>query len=91
MRSCHNSLLHWKYNPIKLAELLCALDADDAFCYADGKKATFTDVVSTFEQLFDIRLGEPYDVKRNVLRRKLRLTGFLDELRSKLKDASLRF
>lgn len=82
------SPLHWLATPTELAELLCALDFSDAIGSADGRKATFTDIVKAFEQLFDIRLGNPHDLKRNVLRRKTRLTVFLDKLRRLLNDYS---
>lgn len=85
------SPLHWRATPTELAELLCALDFSGAVCNADGGKATFTNIVEAFEQLFDIRLGNPHDLKRNVLRRKTRLTVFLDKLRRLLNEYSSRF
>lgn len=85
------SPLHWTATPTEFAELLCALDFCGAICDAEGRKATFTDVVNGAECLFNIRLGEPYDLKRNVLRRKTRLTFFLDKLRRLLNEHSAEF
>lgn len=82
------SPLHWRATPTELAELLCALDFSGAVCNADGGKATFTDLVSQIERAFNIRLGNPHDLKRNVLRRKTRLTVFLDKLRRLLNEYS---
>lgn len=82
------SPLHWRATPTELAELLCALDFSGAVCNADGGKATFTDLVSQIEGAFNIRLGNPHDLKRNVLRRKTRLTVFLDKLRRLLNEYS---
>lgn len=82
------SPLHWRATPTELAELLCALDFSGAVCDADGGKATFTDLVSQIEGTFNIRLGNPHDLKRNVLRRKTRLTVFLDKLRRLLNEYS---
>ena len=85
------SPLRWRATPTELAELLCALDFSDAIGSADGRKATFTDIVEAFEHLFDIRLGNRHDLKRNVLRRKTRLTVFVDKLRRLLNEYSSRF
>lgn len=85
------SPLHWKATPTELAELLCALDFSGAICDTIGEKVCFTDLVGSFERWFNIRLGEPYDLKRNVLRRKTRLTVFLDKLRGLLNEYSIRF
>ena len=75
------SSLHWAHRSIDLSELLTYLDRDSAFVYADGRKASFTEVVREVEYFLNVRLGDPRDVKRCVLQRKYKQTAYLDKLR----------
>lgn len=76
------SRLYWAHNTIDLNELLTAMDLDSAIRYADGTKASMTDIVEEFSRFLNIRLGDAREVKRIVLRRKIKLTSYLDKLRN---------
>nr|DAY94797.1 MAG TPA: RteC protein [Caudoviricetes sp.] len=78
------SHLFWKHNAVDLNELLTAMDFDMAICYADGTKASMSDLVCSFEHFFNVKLGDPREAKRSVLKRKLKLTSYLDRLRQLL-------
>lgn len=84
------STLYWKKSKTELAEILLALELDGAICKSNGDKADFTEVVRTFQWLFNIRLGEAYDLKRAVATRKTKLTIYLDKLKELLKDYHLK-
>lgn len=78
--SIPKSQLRWLNRAIDLSELLTYLDADSAFGYIDGHRASFAEVVRSFEYLFNIRLGDPRDVKRSVLQRKYKQKAYLEKL-----------
>ncbi len=83
-RPTERSPLYWRQNSIDLNELLTAFDLDEAIGYIDGRKASMTDVVASFEQFLNVKLGDSREAKRVVLKRKIKLTAYLDKLRQLL-------
>ena len=57
------SPLHWDTDPVKLKELLTALDVDKAISTLSGEKAPFTAIVERFEQFLHVKLGTAAEVK----------------------------
>ena len=57
------SPLYWDTDPVKLKELLTALDVDKAISTLFGEKAPFTTIVERFEQFLHVKLGTAAEVK----------------------------
>lgn len=68
------SPLYWskKYHAVDLAEILCgfALMSPRPIILSDGREAPFYMVIQHFEQFLNVKLGDPYEIKRSVLERK---------------------
>lgn len=79
-----SSHLHWNGTQTELKELITALYLDGVITTEGNAKASFIEIVKTFEQIFNISIGESKYIKRDILRRKTKLTVFLDKLRSRL-------
>ncbi len=82
------SPLFWskKFPLIGLTEILCGLTLLGPIVTADDSPATFTAIIRTFEFVFNVKLGNPQEIKRSVLRRNLHLTRFTDAVRSALQN-----
>lgn len=87
-RAAYQSPLFWskKFPLIGLTEILCGLTLLGPIVTADDSPATFTAIIRTFEIVFNVKLGNPQDIKRSVLRRNLHLTRFTDAVRSALQN-----
>lgn len=80
--SLPKSPLFWnrKHPKIELSELLCALEIFGSILTADGSKASFTLIVRCFEEFFNVKLGDPQEIKRAVFRRKINVAKHLQAL-----------
>lgn len=85
-----SSPLYWskKYPAICLAELLCGINllGPNPIVLADGSEASFNQIVIVFEKMLNVKLGDPQDIKRRVLNRKIHITRFTDALRFALRN-----
>ena len=85
-----SSPLYWskKYPAICLAELLCGINllGPNPIVLADGSEASFNQIVIVFEKMLNVKLGDPQDIKRRVLNRKVHITRFTDALRYALQN-----
>ena len=73
-----------------LVELLYALHLIEAFRKSDGSRIEFSVVIHTFEEVLHIRIKNYERVKNAAINRKIRLTGFLDQLKAALTERSQR-
>lgn len=76
------SHFHWSEKLTKrdLIELLTALDQIEAIVDASGKKISYSSLVETFEQLLNLDLSKSYNIRTEVLSRKIKCTDFLNRL-----------
>lgn len=77
-----SSQFHWSEKLTKrdLIELLTALDQIEAIVDAGGKKISYSLLVETFEQLLNLDLSKSYNIRSEVLSRKIKCTDFLNRL-----------
>lgn len=75
------SRLNWTANKTDLIELLYALHVTG--CINDGQ-AEVKQIATTFEAMFNIKLGNYYDYLKKISQRKTGQTAFLNTLRDKL-------
>ena len=80
------SPLRWNGNKTDLYELVVALHECGVISYNGGEEIPFSQLVTHLCRFFNIRAGDPRDIKRNVLSRKIRLTNFIDRLKSALEN-----
>ena len=73
-----------------LVELLYALHLIGAFRRSDGSRIEFSVVIHTFEEVLHIRIKNYERFKNAAVNRKIRLTGFLDQLKAALTERSQR-
>ena len=73
-----------------LVELLYALHLIEAFRKSDGSRIEFSVVIHTFEEVLHIRIKSYERFKNAAINRKIRLTGFLDQLKAALTERSQR-
>ena len=73
-----------------LVELLYALHLIGAFRKSDGSRIEFSVVIHTFEEVLHIRIKNYERFKNAAVNRKIRLTGFLDQLKAALTERSQR-
>ena len=73
-----------------LVELLYALHLIGTFRKNNGSKAEFSVVARTFGELLHVRIKNVESWKNYTINRKIRLTGFLDRLKSALTERSQR-
>ena len=87
-----SSPLYWskKYPAICLAELLCGINllGPNPIVLADGSEASFNQIVIVFEKMLNVKLGDPQDIKRRVLNRKIHITRFILNFASELNQSS---
>ncbi len=76
--------LQWTGDTIECCELLNALVASEVISGQNGQKLAFSDIVKSFEEFFNIKLGSSREVKRKIIGRKKLSTIFLDRLRQNL-------
>ena len=69
-----------------LVELLYALHLIGAFRKSDGSRIEFSVVIHTFEEVLHIRIKNYERFKNAAINRKIRLTGFLDQLKAALTE-----
>ncbi|WP_099463891.1 RteC domain-containing protein [Parabacteroides provencensis] len=76
------SHFHWSEKLTKrdLIELLTALDQTEAIVDASGKKISYSSLVEIFEHLFNLNLSKSYNIRTEVLSRKIKCTDFLNRL-----------
>lgn len=76
------SSFHWSEKLTKrdLIELLTALDQIEAFVDAGGRKISYSLLVETFEKLLTLDLSKSYNIRTEVLSRKIKCTDFLNRL-----------
>lgn len=76
------SQFHWsdKFTKRDIIELLTALDQIEAIVDASGKKISYSLLVETFEQLLNLDLSKSYNIRTEVLSRKIKCTDFLNRL-----------
>ena len=73
-----------------LVELLYALHLIEAFRKSDGSRIEFSVVIHTFEEVLHIRIKNYERFKNAAINRKIRLTGFLDQLKAALTERNQR-
>lgn len=73
---------HWsdKFTKRDIIELLTALDQIEAIVDTSGKKISYSLLVETFEQLLNLDLSKSYNIRTEVLSRKIKCTDFLNRL-----------
>jgi len=69
-----------------LMEILSSLDEMTAFLNKSGRPSSFASIVAHFETLLHIELPRPYQIRTQVLERKIKRTDFID----KMKDALMK-
>lgn len=77
------STLNWTSKKAHLVELIYALHKADVF---NNGKADLKHIASTFESLFNVRLGNLYRQFQDISLRKTNRTVFIDELKEKLEE-----
>lgn len=65
-----------------LVEVLASLSAMEAFLNKSGKPASFISVVAHFEALLHVNLPRPYQIRTQVLERKIKQTEFIDRMKN---------
>lgn len=75
------SLLHWKDTLTNLMELISSLDYSGLITDENGKKLSFAGIVTAFEQLFNISIPKPYDLRADLARRKKGVSVLLPKLK----------
>ena len=78
------SELFWnpEYGKRALVEVLSSLDAMTAFLNKSGQPASFMSVVAHFEALLHVKLPRPYQIRTQVLERKIKQTEFIDRMKN---------
>ena len=79
------SPLYWNTDAVKLKEILTALELEGVIAGKGGAEIPFTTIVSSFEQLLHIPLGDSREVKRGILGRTEQPTAFLDSLATRIR------
>jgi hypothetical protein len=69
-----------EYNYADLMELILALHKSGALVFRNGQPASEAAIVRLFQKAFNLRIKNARDVKRNLKRRKITVTKFLDVL-----------
>lgn len=82
------SELFWnpEYGKRALMEILTSLYAMEAFLNKSGNPSSFASIIAHFEVLLHVELPRPYQIRTQVLERKLKRTDFID----KMKDALIK-
>lgn len=80
------SPFRWNGNKTDLYELVVALHASGVISDNGGAEIPFSQLVTHLCKFFNIRAGDPRDIKRSILTRKIRLTNFIDRLKSALEN-----
>lgn len=80
--------LYWnpEYGKRALVEILSSLEAMTAFRNKSGTPSSFASIIAHFETLLHVELPRPYQIRTQVLERKLKRTDFID----KMKDALIK-
>lgn len=83
--------LFWnpQYGKRALVEMLSSLEELTAFLNKSGQPSSFATIVSHFETFLHVDLPRPYQIRTQVLERKLKRTDFIDKMKDALvkKDA----
>ena len=77
-----------KFTKNDMIELIAALDASGAVESRNGGKASFRELVTGFELLFNVNLSNAYNKRDEVLSRKIKTTNFLKQLTDALIEKS---
>ncbi|WP_363316830.1 RteC domain-containing protein [uncultured Alistipes sp.] len=80
------SELFWnpEYGKRALVEILSSLEGMEAFLNGAGQPASFACIVAHFEQLLHVQLPRPYQIRTQVLERKIKRTDFIDRMKDTL-------
>ena len=80
------SELFWnpEYGKRALVEMLSSPDGMTAFLNKSGRPCSFASIVAHFEALLHIELPRPYQIRMQVLERKLKRTSFIDKMKDEL-------
>ncbi len=83
-----DSGLFWnpQYGKRALVEMLSSLEQLTAFLNRSGQPPSFATIISHFETFLHVNLPRPYQIRTQVLERKLKRTDFID----KMKDALIK-
>lgn len=78
--------LYWnpEYGKRALVEILSSLDAMTAFRNKSGNPSSFASIIAHFETLLHIKLPRPYQIRTQVLERKIKRTEFIDKMKDTL-------
>lgn len=78
--------LFWnpEYGKRALVEILSSLDAMTAFLNKSGTPSSFASIIAHFETLLHIKLPRPYQIRTQVLERKIKRTEFIDKMKDTL-------
>ena len=76
------SQFNWseKFTKRDLIELLTSLDQIGAIVDVNGKKISYSLLVETFEKMLNLELSKSYNIRTEVLSRKIKCTDFLNRL-----------
>lgn len=77
-----------EYTKNDLIELISALDAARVAEHKNGGSASFRELVTGFELLFNVSLANAYNKRGEVLNRKIKTTNFLNVLTKSLIEKS---
>lgn len=77
------SELFWnpEYGKRALVEILTSLYAMEAFQNKSGNPSSFASIIAHFEALLHIKLPRPYQIRTNILERKIKRTDFIDKMK----------
>lgn len=80
------SELFWnpEYGKRALVEILSSLESMTAFLNKSGTPSSFASIIAHFETLLHIKLPRPYQIRTQVLERKIKRTEFIDKMKDTL-------
>lgn len=82
----NESNLYWNPQCGKraLVEILSSLEKLTAFLDKSGMPSSFANIIAHFETLLHIELPRPYQIRSQILERKLKRTEFIDKMKGAL-------
>lgn len=80
------SELFWnpQYGKRALVEMLSSLEELTAFLNKNGQPSSFANIIAHFETFLHVDLPRPYQIRTQVLERKLKRTDFIDKMKNAL-------
>lgn len=80
------SELFWnpRYSKRALIEVLSSLEGLTAFVTRSGQPSSFATIITHFETFLHTKLPRPYQIRTQILDRKIKRTAFIDKMRTTL-------